>query len=192
MTQPNAATQGPITIEVRPAAPSDAPAIAAIAQEVHEFHARALPAVFRSPSRIVVTPQDVVRQLETPRHTVLVAFDDGELVGYAMAEEQEEGALAFKRPAIYLYVHVMGVTEGHRSRGIGRALLAALRDQAAARGLTGVTLDVYAFNTGARAFYEREGFAPLRERMLLRTQEPRPAGNERRTSPRPPRSNTPP
>jgi ribosomal protein S18 acetylase RimI-like enzyme len=28
-----------------------------------------------------------------------------------------------------------------------------------------VTLDVYAFNERARAFYEREGFAPLRARL---------------------------
>ena len=49
---------------------------------------------------------------------------------------------------------------------MGHALLAALHDLAAARGLDGLSLEVYAFNAAARAFYAREGFVGQRERMV--------------------------
>lgn len=38
---------------------------------------------------------------------------------------------------------------------------------AAARGVRTVTLDVWAFNTDARAFYEAMGFRPLRHVLAL-------------------------
>lgn len=50
------------------------------------------------------------------------------------------------------------VAEGARGRGIGRALLLAIRAEAGARGYDQVRLDVVDGNDRARALYEREGF----------------------------------
>jgi hypothetical protein len=86
-----------LPLAVRPAAPSDAAAIAAPMREAHAFHAAALPGVFQPPD-----------------------------------------------PA------------------------------AAARGLDGVELYVYAFNAGARALYLREGLVPLRERQVAPAVRPTP------------------
>jgi len=66
----------------------------------------------------------------------------------------------------------MGVAEQHRGRGVGHALLAAVRAIAASRALDGVSLEVYAFNAAARAFYEREGFVGQRERMVRMAPRP--------------------
>lgn len=60
------------------------------------------------------------------------------------------------------HLHAMGVAAAHRGREAGGALLRAVREAAAARGLAGVSLEVYAFNAAARAFYERAGFVPPR------------------------------
>ena len=45
-----------------------------------------------------------------------------------------------------------------RGRGIGTALLAAIKDEARDRGMSSVRLDVIDTNPRARALYEREGF----------------------------------
>ncbi|GIT91044.1 molybdopterin-guanine dinucleotide biosynthesis protein MobC [Jannaschia pagri] len=47
-----------------------------------------------------------------------------------------------------------------RGRGLGTRLLSAVKDLAAAKGLTRVRLDVIDSNPRARALYERSGFVP--------------------------------
>lgn len=50
------------------------------------------------------------------------------------------------------------VSDAARGQGIGTRLLAAIKDEALARGCTSVRLDVIDSNPRARALYEREGF----------------------------------
>ena len=152
--------------DVRPADARDAAAVAAIARSVHALHAAALPDTFQPPAESVATAEEMVALLARPDHLLLVATDGDAVVGYAHAEEQRAPATPIKRAAALLHVHAMGVAERHRGRGVGHALLAALHDLAAARGLDGLSLEVYAFNAAARAFYEREGFVGQRERMV--------------------------
>ena len=155
---------------VRPATPADCAAVAAIAREVHALHAAALPHVFQPPAPSVATPDGMAALLGRPDTLLLVATEtEGDtVVGYTHAEVQAAPATPIKRAASLLHVHAMGVSAAHRGRGVGHALLAAIRAAATARGCEGVSLEVYAFNAAARAFYEREGFAGVRERMELR------------------------
>ena len=50
----------------------------------------------------------------------------------------------------------------HRGKGVGSLLLAALYDEALARGYHSIRLDVVDSNWRARALYEREGFQATR------------------------------
>jgi ribosomal protein S18 acetylase RimI-like enzyme len=152
--------------DVRPADAHDAAAVAAIARTVHALHAAALPDTFQPPGESVATAEEMAALLARPGHLLLVATDGDAVVGYAHAEEQRAPATPIKRAAALLHVHAMGVAEQHRGRGAGHALLAAVRAIATSRGLDGVSLEVYAFNAAARAFYEREGFVGQRERMV--------------------------
>jgi GNAT superfamily N-acetyltransferase len=56
----------------------------------------------------------------------------------------------------------MGVTVSHRRRGIGEALMHAVLDEAHARGIARVRLEVLAENDAARLLYEKLGFRRLR------------------------------
>jgi diamine N-acetyltransferase len=163
-------------IEVRLAESRDFPAVASLVQEVHALHALALPDVFQPPTTTVATAADLERLASRPGHLLLVAVRAGVAVGYAHAEVQEEPESAYKRGSTVLHVHAMGVTEAKRGRGVGRALLDAVRGAAAARGIERVSLEVYAFNTAARAFYARQGFVTLRERLVVPTGRPTSAG----------------
>ena len=151
---------------VRPARITDAPAIAELAHAVHAMHAGALPDVFQPSDAPVLAVVAVERLVARAGPLFLVATVDEAFAGYARAELQDEPASAHKRAARTLYLAEMGVAPEWRKRGVGRALLAAVRDAAAERGAAAIALDVYAFNAEARAFYEREGFASLRERMI--------------------------
>ena len=147
---------------VRPAHPADADAISALTAAVQELHAGARPDVFR-PAGPDTFPPALVRELMAePDRLFLVAVAGGVVVGHAYAEVQRQPATTFKHAAERLYVHQMAVAAGHRGLGIGTRLLAAVREAARARGLRTISLDVYAFNAGARRLYEREGFAPER------------------------------
>jgi len=55
-------------------------------------------------------------------------------------------------------IHDMVVLEGHRGRGIGRALFAAIEAEAHRRGACKVTLEVLSGNEPAKALYSSLGY----------------------------------
>jgi ribosomal protein S18 acetylase RimI-like enzyme len=58
------------------------------------------------------------------------------------------------------------VARQHRGKGVGSLLLAALYDEATARGYRSIRLDVIDANWRARALYERQGFMATRTEQL--------------------------
>jgi len=56
------------------------------------------------------------------------------------------------------YVETLVVAAEAEGQGVGRVLMAHADDWARQRGMVEVSLDVFAENTGARAFYERSGY----------------------------------
>ena len=85
--------------------------------------------------------EDVVRQhatrpphfelLEDERTILLVAFEEGEPIGFALAHHLPRR----HDPPAKLLVYEVDVDEAHRRRGVGKALLAKLRDVARERGI---------------------------------------------------------
>ena len=151
------------TIHVRPALAGDAERIAELTRAVHAMHADALPHVFQPVERAPVSAADVARSIAASGPLFLVATRDGAVAGYARAELLDTPASPHKLASRTLRLHELAVSPAQRRLGVGRALLQAVRTLAAERDATGVSLMVYAFNAEARAFYAREGFAPLQE-----------------------------
>lgn len=84
--------------------------------------------------------------------TFLVARDvpTNQVVGFALAEANEtEGHLL-----------ALAVDAKRRGQGIGRALLADVREQMRRQGAMRLRLDVRWDDPAARRFYARQGFAP--------------------------------
>ena len=63
------------------------------------------------------------------------------------------------------YIELLAVTEAAEGTGVGRALMAHADRWASERGLDQITLDVFATNTSAIAFYQRAGYQPDSIRM---------------------------
>lgn len=84
---------------------------------------------------------------------VLVAEDDGELVGFCSAYLD----LNSVRFGLRCWIEDLAVHPDRRSRGVGKMLLDAARAWGAQRGATHLELDSGAARRDAHRFYEREG-----------------------------------
>ncbi len=112
------------------------------------------------PARLDLTDDQILRYVESwPRSEDLgvVAEVGDEIVGAAWARcfdlhRPGYGFVADDVPEL-----TIGVEARHRGRGIGRALLDALAEQARARGFDELSLSVETDNP-ARRLYERSGF----------------------------------
>ena len=98
-------------------------------------------------------------EIADPRHTVIIAEQAGEAVGYAMLREGNAPDSVLDRDAIeiarlYAVTHAIG-------KGIGAALMQRCLDVAAARGRRTVWLGVWEHNPRASAFYRKWGFVDV-------------------------------
>jgi ribosomal protein S18 acetylase RimI-like enzyme len=98
---------------------------------------------------------------------VLVAVDDGRIVGSATVEveqriEDEDPPLARDEVS----VRMLGVDPQARRRGIARALLAEVETIARRSGRSRITLGTTARMHAARSMYERLGYRRLPDRVF--------------------------
>ncbi len=101
-------------------------------------HARLLP-------QGLATPHEYLR--------TIVAGDPGERVGDLWYSHRSEGGPR------QVWIFWIGIDPAHRRRGYAAEALAIVEAEARRLGSTRVGLHVFAFNAGARALYERLGYA---------------------------------
>jgi GNAT superfamily N-acetyltransferase len=139
-----------VSVTIRTAQASDAPAIAALVREMARYE--------KLESEVTMTEQDLVIGLFGPRPyaETLIAADDGSPVAYALFFHTFSTFLA--KPGIYL--EDLFVLEAHRGKGIGRSLLTRLAQIAVDRGCGRLEWSVLDWNKDAIGFYERLGAKP--------------------------------
>ncbi len=135
-------------VEIREAVRDDAAAIAHIYNQGIEDRVATLETEPR-------TPDERARWLvsRAPRHPVLVALDGGEVVGWASLNP-------FNPRSAYDHVADVSVyvARERRGAGVGRALLAALDEQARRLGYHKLVLAAFPWNASGMALYRRHGF----------------------------------
>ncbi|MGD9904770.1 MAG: arsinothricin resistance N-acetyltransferase ArsN1 family A [Vicinamibacterales bacterium] len=133
-------------IEIRPATPADAAAIARIYNE----GIRGRNATFETRER---TPDDIVKWFADSRFPILVAEDDGAVVGWAAASSYRarECYAGIAEYSIY-------VATSHHGRGIGNALMPVFLDACARAGFWKVLSRLFPENAASRALCARHGF----------------------------------
>ncbi|HEX5739935.1 MAG TPA: GNAT family N-acetyltransferase, partial [Pilimelia sp.] len=108
--------------------------------------------------------------LADPRHVVLVAEEDGQLVGYTMVvagepDDREVAAAITVRPTAELskcYVH-----PDHFGSGLAATLVDRTVEVAGRLGAAALCLGVNAQNARANRFYEKRGFVVVGTRRYL-------------------------
>jgi diamine N-acetyltransferase len=154
-------------IRVRIATAADAEVISEISLEVHALHARAHPEIFKPAGPAVFPPAAILDLITHPDRMLWVAEQGGAVVGYAYAECRDEPENPWKFARRVMHVHQMCVRATHQRLGIGSLLFGAIRSESDARRAVAIDLNVWAFNTSAIAFYERQGLVRSTERFWL-------------------------
>ena len=95
--------------------------------------------------------------MSTENALVLVAEDEGEIVGMAYGEVRVPSRFSDERA---LELSGVVVRTGYRGRGVGRALVQEAARFAGELGVEWVELKTFAPNQGAMAFWEGLGFTP--------------------------------
>ena len=155
-------------IRIRPAAPADLPAIgrlgALLVRQHHDFDPRRfIPA---TPETEYAYASFLGRQLEAPGIIILVAEQDGEVLGYTYAGAEGYDYMSLRGPAGVVYDIV--VDPAHRGQGVGRMLLDATLSALAARGSPRVVLSTATQNEAAQRLFDGAGF---RRTMIEMTRE---------------------
>jgi ribosomal protein S18 acetylase RimI-like enzyme len=102
-----------------------------------------------------------------------VAFSDGDAVGLGnLALRSDQG-----------WIGGVGVIAAARRQGVGEMLMRALHDEAAARGVTSVWLEVIEQNESAFRLYEKLGYRLVREVEVWSLSDEVPEGTAREVSP---------
>ncbi len=155
------ATAGPLDFTIRMAGPDDAPTIAALVRELAVF--------VQHEDRAKASPEDFRRHLFGPRPAAEAALAEinGRPVGFALWFS----TFSTFRGQPGLYLEDLFVKTEHRSRGIGKALLAAVAAQALERGCGRVEWSVLKWNTAAIGFYNSIGAQLLDEYTTCRIDE---------------------
>ena len=98
------------------------------------------------------TEAQLVRLLENDQHLILVAEEDGQVIGYAHAASYD--CLYF--PSL-LNLLALAVAQDFQGQGHGRALMQALREEAKAAGYTGIRINSGISRSAAHEFYRSLG-----------------------------------
>jgi ribosomal protein S18 acetylase RimI-like enzyme len=153
---------------IRTATAADAALLSSLNSDVQQLHADAMPWWFKPPGPETFPPAAAAAVLARPENLVFLAEVGSEPAGYAYAEVVQRPESPFSRAYRMVYLHHLSVRPAWRRRGIGEALVQAVRTAAVERGIALLALDVWSFNDTARAFFRRQGFATYNERMWSR------------------------
>lgn len=131
----------------------DYAAYCALLCELHAAHRSARPDVYEAAPAL---PDEKAFSKMLEGEYCFVSEDEDGVTGMGVMRRRTYEAPAVKTRTVG-WIEDLCVKETCRRRGAGRMLYRALIDCARAEGLSGVELNVWAFNAGARAFYERMG-----------------------------------
>jgi ribosomal protein S18 acetylase RimI-like enzyme len=141
-------------VTLRLAAAGDATAVRALADRLAEFD---LPP-WRTPGSIAAADAAAMLASIDARSDddqVFIAEREGVAVGcvHVLADTDFFGVR-------HAHISVLAVSRAAEGTGVGRLLMTRAEEWTAARGLTLLTLNVFAHNGRARRFYEMAGFEP--------------------------------
>ena len=150
-------------IAVREASLSELPRIAHLKKQIHDLHVAGRPDLFAH----ITEPEVFMQHAAQQEMRLLLAECCGDPVGYALIRIVDRPANPYMQERRFLHVEEFCVEESHRREGIGRALMESVRQAARAAQLFRIELDVWAFNEGAKAFYESAGLRTYRYFMEM-------------------------
>lgn len=143
-------------LEIRKATGQDIDAILALNRQIGLIHFEQAPEVFCPPS-----PEErgfLLGAIGAEGRLFCVAVDEGRVLGFLTARIDINESVPFLSKLPICRIGSVVVDEGHRSRGIGKALIVHCDEWARARDASQIRLEVMSFNERAKSLYESLGF----------------------------------
>ncbi len=150
-------------MEIRKAQEQDIDAILELNRQIGEIHFEQAPQVFCPPS-----PEErafLLAAIAAEGRLFCVAEQEGAVVGFLTARIDINETIPFLSKEPICRIGTVVVDEGHRSQGIGKALIAHCDEWGKVQGAHQIRLEVMAFNERAKALYEALGFKMLSQTM---------------------------
>ena len=146
-------------MEIRFAQKQDVGGILALLRQVGSVHHEGRPDIFRSGAQKYGASQ-VLAMLSSIESPIFVAVEDEKVLGYCFCQMKSHPQDPVLCDVLSLYIDDLCVDENCRGKGIGKALYEAVCRYAKMRKCYNITLNVWACNKAAMAFYEKMGLKP--------------------------------
>lgn len=143
----------------------DLPAIASLCAEVQTIHFENRPEEFK-PADLSELEALLAQRFEDEAATFWVAETDSTVVGYVFVVRRERADGPWFRARAWWELDQVSVAEAYRGRGVCRALLERILEEAKAHGITDLELCSWSFNAEAHAAFRSLGFVPKVVRFL--------------------------
>ncbi len=150
---------------IRKATVDDIPAISELYREQFREMSKLIPDFIKEGDQSV---EFLEKTISNDDSDILVYEDNGNVVGFILLQAKERPDFDFMRPGKYCYIMDIIVTEAHRNKGFGTALMNSANDWAKEQNCNFVNLDVLVNNHGAIKLYEKLGFTPKAQEMYCK------------------------
>ena len=143
-------------MEIRKATELDLDAIVELDRQIGQIHFEQAPEVFCAPSSR--QRAFLLDAIQSEGRLFCVALVEGLVVGFLSARIDINETVPFLTTLPVCRITTVVVDERHRSRGIGKELIAHCDGWAKAHDASQLKLEVMSFNARARSLYESLGF----------------------------------
>ena len=143
---------------IRRARIGDTAAVMELLSQVNRVHYEGRPDLFKLGTKY--TPQELADIFADDQRPVFVYESDGRVLGYAFCVLQQHIGSHLMTDIKTLYIDDLCVDEAARGSHIGTQLYEHVLSFAREKGCYNVTLNVWAFNESALAFYQKRGLKP--------------------------------
>lgn len=150
---------------IRKATHDDIPAISELYREQFREMAKLIPDFIKEGDQSV---EFLEKTISNDDSDILVYENDGIVVGFLLLQAKVRPDFDFMLPGKYCYIMDVIVTEAHRNKGFGTALMNSAKDWAKECGCNFINLDVLVNNPQAIKVYEKLGFIPKAQEMYCK------------------------
>ncbi len=150
---------------IRQATQADYSSLCKLFAEADAYHSQAVPHVFRPANGPARTPEYIADILGNETSRLFVAEHEGQVMGLVHVDIREAPDHPIMTPRRYAKVDDLVVGKDFRRFGIGQSLMNTVHQWARERGVHEIELNVWEFNQGAIALYEKLGYKTAARRM---------------------------
>ncbi|WP_411170657.1 GNAT family N-acetyltransferase [Clostridium sp. MB05] len=138
--------------------------ISNISKELHIFHVKNRPDIYKEVSKTIY--KSYFKELLNDENVeVIVITKDKKIVGYTITRYVELKNMNLLNDKFFAYIDEICIKENYRRQGLGRILFNYLYDLVKSKGAETLELGVWSFNETSIEFYKAMGMVEKNIRM---------------------------